>query len=464
MSAKDTDVCSKLMHLEQLNKDSLGAIFRCFYKEEDLKVTHINKGEDDEGVGTNNQFNSTIIKWTVKFVSSTGGEREVTFFVKEALTKTALRRINSRLTRMTMREYFWYVEAMPILSQFYPELKHISPQCYHASTSYKRDYYPRKVISNPWLLMCGMVAVKADKGMVLLEDLCDDHRSGEIGGRLKLLDKTAIPSVQVAKVTFAAMARFHGAWWHWLNSPRDQQPCTIGALGRDGVPKALDQWNSPGLNKQNVSVGKSIEQQLRLQKKSKEVIDKWRTFWTSGYVDPLKKYFCQINKAPSRLLTIVHGDFWTSNLMYNDAEDQVVLLDFQMMKWQHPALDIWYYLCSCTDSAWRKQHLDECLDTYFQVFSGYTRQLGWDLTKQDFLDEIHARRFFCAFYAMCIVPIFFNPYPELCFHTFSQIQDFVKRRDEAVAAEAQENDPPLLTELRRRLVDMVEEAVEIGYI
>ena len=53
---------------------------------------------------------------------------------------------------------------------------------------------------------------------------------------------------------------------------------------------------------------------------------------------------------------------------------------------------------------------------------------------------------------------------ELKLKTFGDLKESIDFRDKTVPAKDQEDDHPMLREIRRRLIDMIEELAEIGSI
>ena len=62
-------------------------------------------------------------------------------------------------------------------------------------------------------------------------------------------------------------------------------------------------------------------------------------------------------------------------------------IDFQTLSIGHPSKDFWYFLYCSTDSKWRKEHLEECFETYFNTFQTYLKQTRIEITYEDFKIE-----------------------------------------------------------------------------
>ena len=62
-------------------------------------------------------------------------------------------------------------------------------------------------------------------------------------------------------------------------------------------------------------------------------------------------------------------------------------IDFQTLSIGHPSKDFWYFLYCSTDSKWRKEHLEECFETYFNTFQTYLKQARIEVTYEEFKIE-----------------------------------------------------------------------------
>ncbi len=62
-----------------------------------------------------------------------------------------------------------------------------------------------------------------------------------------------------------------------------------------------------------------------------------------------------------------------------------------MLQPVHPARDILHPIIMSTDSAWRKKHLDECLSTYYSIFSTYLKTSGVEMSFDELKQEVLAR-------------------------------------------------------------------------
>jgi len=83
---------------------------------------------------------------------------------------------------------------------------------------------------------------------------------------------------------------------------------------------------------------------------------------------------------PSEPLALLcHGDLWTCNLLWKYEEGNVVdvkIIDFQVIRFGNPSLDISNFLCICVDSSILREHFDTLLGHYHHHFIQTLSELG----------------------------------------------------------------------------------------
>ena len=124
-----------IRHKNQLNKHNYELIFRSYYKDETIKVESIDI--DPLGVGPNAGFQSEITKISVKLNKF---DSPLKIIVKEPISGSLFQKLAFRMAKPFTRETFWYLEAVPALSEKYPEVIGLSPNCYHSVTSFHNNY------------------------------------------------------------------------------------------------------------------------------------------------------------------------------------------------------------------------------------------------------------------------------------------------------------------------------------
>uniref|UniRef100_A0AAG5CUR4 CHK kinase-like domain-containing protein n=1 Tax=Anopheles atroparvus TaxID=41427 RepID=A0AAG5CUR4_ANOAO len=107
-----------------------------------------------------------------------------------------------------------------------------------------------------------------------------------------------------------------------------------------------------------------------------------------------------------------HGDCWTNNMMfrYQDGSPQeIILLDWQVLRYVTPAQDLVYFIFSCTDGAFRRKHYEEMIDIYHSSLSAMLERLQHDpneLFPRSALDEqLHQFGRYGILMGMFLVPM-----------------------------------------------------------
>merc|ERR1712142_9999 len=164
----------------------------------------------------------------------------------------------------------------------------------------------------------------------------------------------------------------------------------------------------------------------------------------------------------SVLRTMTHGDYWVNNMLFSspDQDDPnltVTILDFQLMSIAHPARDIWYLLYGNTDKEFRDKHLREILEEYFKVFSPYLHLEKVNISFDEFLKDISPIRAPMALiFSLMIQFIALNPEP-VSFNTMRDMQTFQETYNRQVGSVPTETDDPMVKEMRRRMIGVMQE-------
>ncbi|KAH8416757.1 hypothetical protein KR222_003286 [Zaprionus bogoriensis] len=84
----------------------------------------------------------------------------------------------------------------------------------------------------------------------------------------------------------------------------------------------------------------------------------------------------------SKLSVLGHGDCWTLNFLtrYSEAGDpqKIIIIDYQLARCASLALDISFFIYSCTSQQLREQHYDELLRAYLESAQALIKDLGGD--------------------------------------------------------------------------------------
>ena len=138
------------------------------------------------------------------------------------------------------------------------------------------------------------------------------------------LDKTKPLSKTQVSAALTTLAIFHGSWWVWLTRQRKaktQEFETIMNLTdietafvkqRAIDPKVMKWFYTP--------IFKSYVKNLKNHGRE-EVTVKWKDFLKNKVMDP-RFFIPELENSDIR--TMIHGDFWVNNMMFNTSDPEVI--------------------------------------------------------------------------------------------------------------------------------------------
>jgi len=115
-----------------------------------------------------------------------------------------------------------------------------------------------------------------------------------------------------------------------------------------------------------------------------------------------------------KLKTICHGDPWFNNMMFKYKDDKqldgVVFIDFQIVGYVSPALDLVYFLAASTTGDLRRKYLPHILTMYHTIFINTVERFGIsvDFSYEDFLEDFRKARLHGLNFALQALPSILN--------------------------------------------------------
>lgn len=119
-----------------------------------------------------------------------------------------------------------------------------------------------------------------------------------------------------------------------------------------------------------------------------EVVSGWSDF--EKYTEKLRKLRPKlmqkciegIKPVPHHFNTLIHGDFWTNNIMlsYNERSNKlqnVALIDFQYSCWGSTTLDLHYFFNTSLEEDLRLNHQEELVQFYHERLLAALQVLGY---------------------------------------------------------------------------------------
>lgn len=193
-----------------------------------------------------------------------------------------------------------------------------------------------------------------------------------------------------------------------------------------------------------------------------ELEEKVRKFFDCDLYDKM----CYLTHTRNQNSVINHGDCWMPNFLFrydaNGTPTSSKMIDFQLARYSSPALDISFFLYSCTTQELREAHYGDLLQAYHQSLSEMLTDLGSDpdelFSYAELQKELHEfARFGCG---MGIESIPFSLLDESEVSDLDQIQG-----EEAVPIDQVWLLKNIKTQDgRRRLADMFKHADSCGYL
>lgn len=110
----------------------------------------------------------------------------------------------------------------------------------------------------------------------------------------------------------------------------------------------------------------------------------------SIYLEKLENFFsgdlfakmCKMTHTQNKYSVFVHGDCWAPNFLFKYDDHGVPLsakiIDFQLARFASPALDISFFIYSCTDQTTRELYFEELLKAYHSSLSNLVQAFGSD--------------------------------------------------------------------------------------
>jgi hypothetical protein len=388
--------------------------------------------------------------------------------IKSPPKTTFIRQVH-KLSRPFFNEVSFYLELMYQLTLAEPAtdstkspLDRILPVCYHAYSSYyaaddgRGSYCTRTC---PWF--CWLPCSKTDSGVIVLENV----KTRE-GTSFNMFDKRKPLPLDHVMLVFKELAHFHGKWMNWIAKAK------AGTLRKDGDIEPIsyktfvETYNTQKripimLYKQLSQVAKKTTVKILKKKggdKMDEYIEKCVRFFDRSSIPRMKEY---LNTKAGPLHTLTHGDFWSNNILFSYDEDnavkELIIIDYQLVNYGHPAYDLVYFIYLNTDLQFRDAHLKDVLREYYDTLSPYVQEStpeDFKYSFDDFMVDFNYHRPLGFATACSVMPnVMSNTQVDLETNGLSALRELQRKQ----AQELEDDVNPSSIEIRRRILEMVEE-------
>jgi len=460
-----------------LSEDNVRDILRYSLREDSLRVSHL--GELTDMSGTNDAFNSSICRLEVSVErkptensgatnagkagdEATRGEESTFHFVVKSPPKASFIRLIHKMSKPFLNEVTWYLELlkqMDLIENDFDDkefkVSNIVPKCYHAYSNYYWGEASQACLRCPWFL--SLPCRSAEEGILVMENVT---KRG-----FKVYNKMDILPLDHFLVVMQNLAHFHGRWlaYRWLG---EAGKLPQGAWSPDCFKESLNtQKRIPKFVYRQLLNGseKTIQRILELEGKT-EYLDRIRKFFRVTARTKLNQF---MGEESTPIDTCCHGDFWSNNIMfkYNEesgAVQDIVLVDFQLINYGHPAYDILYLLYLSSDLEFRDSNMEQCLQHYWNTFKPYldkyspqNLKYGWG----EFMADIQSYKCIGFVTAATVLPNVLSD-TQLEAGGLLALRDMQRKQ----AAELADPDKPTSREIKRRIIGLVTELARDGVI
>ncbi|XP_017767832.1 PREDICTED: uncharacterized protein LOC108556296 [Nicrophorus vespilloides] len=161
---------------------------------------------------------------------------------------------------------------------------------------------------------------------------------------------------------------------------------------RPGVFKQLSDnlhenfFSVMGVEGMNINMANLNDKVFKAMKpEDEEALDKFKKYSENAFgmaVDQIQA------ESAGEYAVVTHGDSWVNNILYKyddksqpEVPTSLSIIDFQMSRLGSPALDLIYFIFTCTSKELRDSHLQEMLQVYHKSLTDFLRQFSLDTEK-----------------------------------------------------------------------------------
>jgi len=457
--------------IKQLSQEAVRDILRASTRDSELKI--VSMGQLTDMSGTNDAFNSSICSLEVTVSTKGSGEEKSTkeedpgdgektfhFVIKSPPTQAFIRLMH-KLTKPFLNEVTWYLELLKQVSLLEKQLPEdlgraelcLAQQCpvvYHAHSNYYSGEASQTCSGCPWF--CSLPLRQAEEGILVMENV---KKRGFV-----MFDKMRILPLDHFLLAMTNLAHFHGRWLAYRWMLESGQLAGPGVWSLDKFKAALDtQKRAPQfLYKQLLNgTAKTTKKILELEGRQ-DLIPNVRQFFNVTARQQLNRF---MGNVVTPIDTCCHGDFWSNNIMFKyDKDGKVngtILVDFQLINYGHPAYDVLYLLYLSTDSQFRSQHMEDCLNQYWETLNQYIEKFApaeTKYSKEDFQADLTTYKTIGFVLATTLMPNVLSQ-TQLEAGGLMALREMQRKQ----AAELQDDENRASKEIRRRITGLVEELV-----
>ncbi|XP_063382224.1 uncharacterized protein LOC134668712 [Cydia fagiglandana] len=208
-----------------------------------------------------------------------------------------------------------------------------------------------------------------------------------------------VASLKFAQLSVQQLARFHGLSWVLEKQHPEYFAKKIKCLKTTVI---FNEEYQKFIDNMVIYTDKCLDSE------QKAVLYKFK----SRVMETLKKNV--IENAGSRCC-LCHGDYRANNILVKkdgDSITEVKVVDYQMLYYGCPVMDFIYFIFPCTDQEFRRKHLDDLKDLYYESLRKFLKYFNMDVEslypRREFETE-YKKRLDCGLaFGLLITPILFT--------------------------------------------------------
>ncbi|XP_064538307.1 uncharacterized protein LOC135428315 [Drosophila montana] len=181
-------------------------------------------------------------------------------------------------------------------------------------------------------------------------------------------------SLEDALLTMRTIGRYHGVALAFKALDADNFEKAAGALEETYYGEHTREWYKDFLQ---------LAEKVALDAVNKTFPNtKYETLATNFLQPQLFDDLINLVSTRSKLSVFGHGDCWTPNFLtrYNDdgVPQEIIIIDYQLARCASVALDVSFFIYSCTSQQLREEHYEELLRAYLESAQALITDLGGD--------------------------------------------------------------------------------------
>ncbi|XP_065333498.1 uncharacterized protein LOC135935245 [Cloeon dipterum] len=269
--------------------------------------------------------------------------------IAKGMPENVVRRKTFRCDYYFEKEVFFFTKVAPLFREF--ELKQRGVEKVAVDT-----YMP--------IARCYHAVSDGENDFLVFQDL------KTLG--YEMTDRVSGPTVAQRQGLLHTLARFHALSYGLLRLEPEKLASTAEAFPEPWFSQPLAPFYEAYMFKLYNIWKRALQDEL-------QGTDYWRKFLEFG--PDAKKLFENMCDAMRHVgpAVINHGDAWSTNFLFG-RQDEIMMIDFQIMRHASPMTDVSLFIFSCTTEEQRADAggMLAILDDYYQVLCRSVKELGLD--------------------------------------------------------------------------------------